>query len=108
VYEWRTDEREEVVIALMVFPSDVNLGYHSWKNWVIDKVNGKKIKNFAELTTALHNNIEKNVVVADSDGYKIILNHEQALASRDSILQRYRIPAYHSKDLFKKMAEMKK
>ena len=101
-YEWRTDEREEVIVALMVFPSDVNLGYHSWKNWVIDSVNGKKIKNFMELTSILHNNTDKNVVVADSDGYQIILNHEQAIASRDSILNRYRIPAYHSKDLFKK------
>jgi len=105
-FEWRTDEREEVMVALMVFPSDVNLGYHSWKNWVIETVNGKKIKNFAELTQILHNNSDENVVIADTEGYQIVINHEQALASRDSILKRYRIPAYHSKDLFEEKPEV--
>lgn len=104
-YEWATDEQEEVLVALMVFPSDVNLGYHSWKNWILETVNGKKVKNFAELSSMLHNNTEKNIVIADEDGYQIILNHEKAIASRDSILQRYRLPAYHSKDLFKSDAK---
>jgi len=44
-------------------------------------------------------------VIADTDGYQIVLNHEQAIASRDSVLRRYRIPAYHSKGLFDKKAE---
>ncbi len=104
-FEWRSDEREEVIVALMVFPSEVNLGYHSWKNWVIDTVNGKKIKNFAELTEKLHNNTDENIVIADTDGYQIVLNHEKAVASRDSVLRRYRIPAYHSKGLFDKKTE---
>jgi len=101
-YVWSTAEREEAVVALTVFPSDVNLGYHSWKNWVIDEVNGKAIKNFAELTSILHNNTDDNVVITDKDGYKVVLNHKQAVKSRDEILQRYRISNYHSKDLFKK------
>ncbi|MCL4111502.1 UNVERIFIED_CONTAM: hypothetical protein GTU68_002286 [Idotea baltica] len=99
-YEWSTAEREEAVVALMVFPNDVNLGYHSWKNWVFNEVNGKPIKNFAQLSSMLHNNKEENIVISDGDGYKIVLNHEQAIKSRDEILQRYRIPNYHSKDLF--------
>ena len=101
-YEWSTDNRKESVVALIVFPSDVNLGYHSWKNWVIDEVNGQKIKDFSGLVSILHNNKDENVVISDKDGYKIVLNHEQALQSRDEIIQRYRIPHYHSKDLFKK------
>ena len=104
-YEWKTEEREEIVVALMVFPSDVNLGYHSWKNWIIDKVNGKRVKNFSELTSLLHKNEEENVVISDRDGYQIIINHEKAIESRDSILSRYRLPAYHSKDLFKEKPE---
>lgn len=101
-YEWSTDDRKESVVALSVFPSDVNLGYHSWKNWVIEAVNGEKIKDFAELISILHNNKDENIVFSDKDGYKIVLNHQQALESRDEIIQRYRIPNYHSKDLFKK------
>ncbi len=101
-YNWSTEKRKEGVVALMVFPSDVNLGYHNWKNWVIEEVNGKKIKDFAELTSILHNNKEENLVISDKDGYKIVLNHQQALESRDEISQRYRIPHYHSKDLFEK------
>jgi hypothetical protein len=101
-YVWSTDDVEEAVVALMVFPSDVNLGYHSWKNWVIHDVNGSKIKNFSELVSILHNNTNENVVISDKDGYKVVLNHQQAIESRDEIIQRYRIPNYHSKDLFKK------
>ena len=100
-YEWKTEDKEEAVVALTIFPSDVNLGYHTWKHWVVDSVNGKKIKNFAELSSILHNNSNENVVIADEDGYKIVINHQQALSSRDAILQRYRIPSYHSKGLFK-------
>lgn len=99
-YEWATEDQEEVVVALMVFPSDVNLGYHSWKNWILETVNGKKVKNFAELSSMLHKNKEENVVIADKDGYQIIINHDAAISSRDTILQRYRLPAYHSKGLF--------
>jgi len=85
----------------MVFPNDVNLGYHSWKNWDVDEVNGVKIKNFTQLTELLNNNTEENVLITDKDGYKIVVNHQQALDSRDEIMTRYRIPNYHSKDLFK-------
>lgn len=98
---WSTKDREEAIVALMVFPNEVNLGYHSWKNWDVDEVNGVKVKNFAELTSILNNNTNENVMLSDKDGYKIVINHQQALDSRDEILARYRIPNYHSKDLFK-------
>lgn len=72
---------------------------------MIEEINGKKIKNFSELISTLHNNEDENVVIADKDGYQIVLNHKQAIDTRDSILQRYRLPAYHSKDLLKDKLE---
>ena len=95
-----TKERQEVVVALRVLPAEVNLGYHSWTSWVIDKVNGQDIKNFQQFVKLVHNNKEEFVVIKDRTGYSMVLDHNLATESRDSILATYRVPHYHSKDLF--------
>ena len=51
--EWSTPDRKEVVVALQVLAADVNLGYHDWRNWVVDSVNGSPIKNFKQFTDML-------------------------------------------------------
>ncbi|MGH1540011.1 MAG: S1C family serine protease [Arenicella sp.] len=99
-YKWTSKEREESVVALTVLPAEVNLGYHNWSNWIIDKVNGESIKNFAHLASVLHNNKQEYVIISDKDGYQLAINHQQAISSRDAILKRYRIPTHHSKGLF--------
>ena len=95
-----TKERQEVVVALRVLPAEVNLGYHSWTSWVIDKVNGQDIKNFQQFVKLVHNNKKEFVVIKDRTGYSMVLDHNLATESRDSILATYRVPHYHSKDLF--------
>ena len=95
-----TDERQEVVIALQVLPAEVNLGYHSWTSWVIDSINDQPVKSFKQFAKSLHNNQEEFVVLKDKTGYSMVLDHKLAIDSRDSILKIYRVPNYHSKDLF--------
>ncbi len=95
-----TNQRQEVVIALQVLPAEVNLGYHSWTSWLIDSINDQPVKNFKQFTKLLHNNQEEFVVIKDKKGYSMVLDHKLAIESRDSILQTYRVPNYHSKGLF--------
>jgi len=95
-------ERQEIVVALQVMPAEVNIGYHDWSTWIIETVNGKPIANFKQFVETLHSNKEEFVTIADKDGFQMVLNHEQAIQTRDSILSAYRVPAYHSQGLFEK------
>ncbi|MGH1428209.1 MAG: S1C family serine protease [Arenicella sp.] len=96
-----TTDRQEMVVALQVLPAEVNIGYHSWSSWIIDSINDKPIRNFQEFVQTLHSNQNPYVVIKDKTGYRMVLDHELALSSRDSILQAYRVPSYHSKGLLK-------
>ena len=98
--EWSSPDREEVVVALQVLAADVNLGYHDWRNWVVDSVNGRSIKNFSEFANLLESNSKDNVVFENKNGYQMVINHSEAIESEASILQHYRIPAAQSPGLF--------
>ena len=98
--EWSSPAREEVVVALQVLAADVNLGYHDWRNWVVESVNGRSIKNFSEFANLLESNSKDNVVFENKNGYQMVINHSEAIESEASILQQYRIPAAQSPELF--------
>ena len=96
--EWSTPNREEVVVALQVLAADVNLGYHDWRNWVVESVNGSPIKNFKQFADLLEGNSKENVVFENKNGYQMVINHYQAMESEPDILKQYRIPAAHSQE----------
>ena len=98
--EWATPARQELVVALQVLAADVNLGYHDWRNWVVDSVNGENIIDFGHFAQKLRENISENVVFKNKNGYQMVINHEEAVASESSILSQYRIPAAYSQGLF--------
>jgi len=98
--EWSSPERREVVVALQVLAADVNLGYHDWRNWVVELVNGEAVRDFAHFASLLHNNQRNNVVFENKNGYQMVINHDTALASEAQILSQYRIPSAHSVGLF--------
>lgn len=98
--EWSSPERRQLVVALQVMAADVNLGYHDWRNWIVDFVNGEPVRDFRHFAELIEYNSEENIVMENQNGYQLIINHEQALASEDEILARYRIPSSHSADLF--------
>ena len=82
--EWATPERQELVVALQVLAADVNLGYHDWRNWVVDSVNGENIIDFGHFAQKLRENDSENVVF-NKNGYQMVINHEEAVASESSI-----------------------
>lgn len=102
--EWRSPEKTELVVALKVLPADVNLGFHDWKNWIIESVNGQPIKDFASFVEKVRGNQQEYLTLADSDGYQIVLNKQASEASLDDILARYRVPMAFSMDLEPKTA----
>ena len=98
--EWSSPERSEVVVALQVVAADVNLGYHDWRNWVVESLNGRQVRNFDDFAYELENNIQENVVFENRNGYQMVINHSDAERSESSILDQYRIPSAHSANLF--------
>ena len=98
--EWTAPDRQELVVALQVLAADVNLGYHDWRNWVVNFVNGEPVRDFTHFSDLIKHNLEQNVVFENENGYQMVINHEEAIASEQDILDQYRIPAPYSVGLF--------
>ena len=97
--EWASPDRQELVVALQVMAADVNLGYHDWRNWVVQTVNGESIRDFDHFVSVLRENTESFVVFRNENGYQMVIDHEEALASEEQIMARYRIPSAYSNGL---------
>lgn len=98
--EWSSPDRRQLVVALQVLAADVNLGYHDWRNWIVNYVNGEPIRDFEQFANMLRYNEAENVVFENNNGYQMVINHAAARESEASILDRYRIPSAYSQGLF--------
>ena len=98
--DWSSPERSELVVALQVLAADVNLGYHDWRNWVVEKINGEDIRNFQHFADKLKGNKNEHVVFENKNGYQMIINRAEAISTEDAILNQYRIPKPFSDGLF--------
>ncbi|AOS96179.1 putative periplasmic serine endoprotease DegP-like precursor [Microbulbifer aggregans] len=102
---WGDAERTELVVALKVLPAGVNLGYHDWKNWIIDSVNGQSVKDFNEFAQLMEGDEKPYVDLRDDAGYRMVLNAAAAREQEPMILQTYHIPHRHSPGLFSTLAQ---
>lgn len=98
--EWSSPDRRQLVVALQVLAADVNLGYHDWRNWLVSSVNDEPVVDFAHFAELIKRNEQDNIVLENTNGYQLVINHDAAVASEAEILSRYRIPAAHSAGLF--------
>lgn len=103
--QWATQEQRELVVALRVLPAPVNLGYHDWKNWIIETLNGEKITDFQQFARLLEDNRDSYVDLRDNAGYRMVLDASLAQEQQPFILQTYQIPSRHSADLFAAFAK---
>ncbi|BFM05914.1 S1C family serine protease [Halioxenophilus aromaticivorans] len=102
--QWASPEQRELVVALKVLAADVNLGYHNWTNWTIQQVNGEAITDFDHFAELIYSFDGDFIQLGDNKGYKMVLDHAQALAAEDAIKQLYGLPASHSVGLFDRIA----
>ncbi len=99
-FNFLTDETNEIVLLLRVLPSDINQGYHTTANWVIDRVNGKPIRDLKDLIRIVEQESEGPFVSFENRfGYRLILDKKKAIETGPEILSTYRIPADRSPDL---------
>ncbi len=98
--QWSSPERRQLVVALQVLASDVNLGYHDWRNWIVDYINGEQVRDFQHFSSVIRGNLQENIVLENTNGYQMVLNHQDAVSSEEQVLSQYRIPAAYSAGLF--------
>jgi len=89
--EWATDEKEEAVILLKVLATEANRGDHKYSLWMVDMVDSKEFKNFAEFIQIIRNFKGKYLIIENKDGVKIAIDREKAKELEQVILDRYDI-----------------
>jgi S1-C subfamily serine protease len=97
---WTSEDKREIVVALKVLAADVNLGYHDWKNWLLDSVNGVPIRDFQHFCQLVRNAAGSHLILKDEDGYQMIIDNAKARASEEQIMALYQVPRSHSVALF--------
>ncbi|MCK5034393.1 MAG: trypsin-like peptidase domain-containing protein [Candidatus Sabulitectum sp.] len=88
---WRTGAREEIVVLTFILPAEVNTGYESLQNEIIETVNGVEIASFSQFVQLVDNNTDTFIEFTTSLGSVIILNREEAIAANGEIMARYGI-----------------
>jgi S1-C subfamily serine protease len=96
---WRTEDREEIVVALKVLAADMNKGYHNLRNAIITEVNGRKFKNFNEFFNLVINSTAPFIEFKEKKDYQIVLDRIKAEQENQAILETYRIKEDRSPDL---------
>jgi len=94
-----TKDKQELVVLLKVLASAHTRGDYGISMWHIEKVNGKKFKDFKEFYHLVMDGDEKYVILEDEDGAKVVIDRKKALASEKDLLQRYSIKANKSDTL---------
>ena len=93
-------KNEQVVMVLKVLPADVNQGYHDIGNWIVEEVDGERIRNMKQLIAAVEKDTTNTFVTLKSASAQVIvLDREKAEDAAAGILSTYRIIDDRSPDL---------
>ena len=95
------EERDGLVLLHKILSSSLTKGFNQGGLSVIDRVNGKKFKNFKAFVTLIENCKNKFIVLEDEDHFQMVMNREDVLRDQEKILKRYDINSAKSSDLLK-------
>ncbi len=94
-----TKEKKELVLLSRVLPSTLTRGFNRVRDMIIEKVNGKNIKDFKDFVSKIENSENDFLVFEDYHHYKIVLKKDEIKKYRAMILDKYNIKSYKSDDL---------
>jgi hypothetical protein len=88
-----TDQRKEIVVLSYVLPANINLGYHSLSQCVVESINGMKISSMKDIPQALALNPQQgyDVIKFEMDQPDIVLDRSQLQSADLAIAQNYGI-----------------
>jgi len=93
--------RSEIVLLQKVLADRVNQGYHEFETLIIDRVQGRKIRNLKQLIRIVESATDEFVRFHGRDGSMIVLERALVEKRNRSILRRYGVTLDRSEDLLK-------
>ncbi|MCP4300476.1 MAG: hypothetical protein GY783_07820 [Gammaproteobacteria bacterium] len=97
--EIRSASRSEVVLLQKVLADRVNQGYHDLEALIIDRVQGRKIRDLKELIRIVESTTDEFIRFQGHDGDMIVLERDRVEKRNRSILRRYGVPLDRSANL---------
>lgn len=86
-----TPEKKEVVFISSILPDDLNNGYQYYEgDFVVSKVNGKKITNLEEVINIIDKTKDRFIIIED-EKKQIVLKTDKLRKSNSSILTKYNV-----------------
>ena len=83
---------QKVVFLSQVLPTAINLGYQQYSGLVLEKLNGREIRNLAELAAVLDETREGNLVFEFTDDPgKLVLDATEVKQRQEEIGKAYGI-----------------
>lgn len=92
---------QQVVVLSRVLAAEANVGYQNLAALIVEKVNGKKIRDLKQLISIIENTEKGFIVFQLKDETKIVLDINKLKESTAAIMASYRIPADRSVNLQK-------
>jgi S1-C subfamily serine protease len=97
--EYRSASRSEVVVLQKVLADRINQGYHDMESLIIDRVQGRRIRNLKDLIRIVESSTSEFVRFQSQDGHVIVLERDRVEKRTRSILRRYGVPSDRSVNL---------
>ena len=94
-----SENRRQVVVLVKVLADEINIGYHSFEDTVIARVNGRTLSTMEDLVGAFEQNSSRYHVIEDVKGFKIVLDRAEVVKNNPRILEKYKVPRDRSADL---------
>lgn len=90
---WRTREREEIVVLTFMLPAEVNAGYETLQNEIIETVDGVQVSDFSQFVELVDSGTGDYLELTTNLGNIIILDRAEAEDANPAIMARYGIPS---------------
>jgi len=97
--EIRSASRSEVVILQKVLADRANQGYHDYEALIIERAQGRKIRNLKSLIKIVESSTDEFIRFQSHDGDTIVLERDNVETRNPKILQRYGVPFDRSLNL---------
>ena len=92
-------DKRQVIILNQVIPHEINIGFHDWQYMVLDKVNGKKIRDIKDLVSVIRGNEDRFTLFEMADEEKIVIDNKFVKEAEKEMYEDYGIPSGMSKNL---------
>ncbi len=87
---------DRIVILNRVLPDPVNKGYQNYGNLILNKANGIKVKNIAQLKKIVDGSRGRYVVLDFAGDTSVVLDKKSALTGEKELLYKYNITSSYS------------